>query len=81
MDFPAKQNLTFKVLLHKEPEGTYTVSVPKLPGCITYGDTVEHAISMAKEAISLYIADLRDKGEIIPDDSETLEYSMNITTG
>jgi predicted RNase H-like HicB family nuclease len=36
---------------------------------------------MAKEAISLYIADLRDKGEIIPDDSETLEYSMNITTG
>ncbi len=78
MDYQVKPNLTFKVLLHKEPEGSYTVSVPILPGCITYGDTVDHAISMAKDAIALYIAELKDKGEIIPDDSETLEYSMNI---
>ncbi|MEI7897443.1 MAG: type II toxin-antitoxin system HicB family antitoxin [bacterium] len=78
MDYQVKSNLTFKVLLHKETEGSYTVSVPILPGCITYGDNVDHAISMAKEAIALYIAELKDKGEIIPDDSETLEYSMNI---
>ena len=72
--------LTYKIMLHKEPEGSYTVSVPALPGCITYGDTVEHAIQMAKEAVELYIEDLRERGEDIPDDSNTLEYSLNLHT-
>jgi len=30
--------------LHREAEGGYTVSVPVLPGCITYGEDVEEAI-------------------------------------
>jgi antitoxin HicB len=71
---------TYKILLTKEPEGAYTASVPALPGCITYGDNIDHAISMAKEAIEVYIEHLQEKGEPIPDDSETLEYSLNLTT-
>jgi antitoxin HicB len=79
------RNLTYKILLTKEPEGAYTATVPALPGCITsgcitYGDNVDHAIAMAKEAIELYIEHLQTKGEPIPDDSETLEYSLNLTT-
>ena len=72
--------LTYKILLHKEPEGDYTASVPTLPGCITYGNSVEHAIEMAKEAIELYIEELKERGESIPDDSDTLEYSINLAT-
>jgi predicted RNase H-like HicB family nuclease len=72
--------LTYKLLMHKEPEGIYTVSVPALPGCITYGETVEHAIDMAKEAIELYIEELRERNEEIPDDSNTLEFSINLQT-
>jgi len=68
----------YKILLKKEPEGQYTVNVPALPGCITYGENVEHAISMAKEAIELYIEELQERGEPIPDDNETLEYSLNV---
>jgi antitoxin HicB len=71
--------LTYKILLHKEPEGCYTASVPALPGCITYGDNVDHAIEMAKEAIELYILELKDTGQEIPDDSMTLEYSLNLS--
>lgn len=71
---------TYKILLTKEPEVAYTASVPALPGCITYGDNIDHAISMAKEAIEVYIEHLQEKGEPIPDDSETLEYSLNLTT-
>jgi antitoxin HicB len=72
--------LTYKLLIHKEPEGTYTISVPALPGCVTYGESVEHAIEMAKEAIGLYIEDLQERGENIPDDSGTLEYSLTVQT-
>lgn len=69
---------TYKILLHKEPEGGYTVSVPALPGCITYGEDVDEAIAMAKEAIELYIEELHAKGESVPDDRNTLEYSLNL---
>lgn len=62
---------TYKIHLHKETEGGYTVSVPALPGCITYGEDVDEAISMAKEAIELYIEELNERGEVIPDDSTT----------
>ncbi|MDP5140712.1 MAG: type II toxin-antitoxin system HicB family antitoxin [Spirosomaceae bacterium] len=70
--------LTYKIHLNKEPEGGYTVNVPALPGCITYGENIDEAIEMAKEAIELYIEELKDRGEAIPDDSNTLEYSLNL---
>lgn len=70
--------LTYKIFLHKEPEGNYTVTVPALPGCITYGETIDEAIVMAREAITLYISDLKEYGEPIPDDKESLEYLLNL---
>jgi antitoxin HicB len=68
--------LTYKILMHKEPAGFYTVTVPALPGCNTYGETVEHAIQMAKEAIELYIEELKERGEGFPYDSGTQELIM-----
>ncbi len=73
-----KETLTYKVFLHKEPEGSYTVTVPALPGCITYGETIDEAIEMAREAITLYVSDLKDNDENIPDDKESLEYLLNL---
>lgn len=71
-------NKTYRINLRKEEEGGYTVFVPSLPGCITYGETVDEAIDMAKEAIELYIEELQDRGEYVPDDSNVLEYSLNL---
>ena len=71
---------TYKILLHMEPEGGFTVTVPALPGCITYGENLTEAIQMAKEAIELYIEVLQEDDEIVVDDSNTLEYSLNLET-
>ncbi len=38
--------LNYRILLRKEPEGGYTVIVPSLPGCVTYGEGIEQAIEM-----------------------------------
>ena len=70
----------YKLLLRKEPEGGYTVIVPALPGCVTYGENVDEAVTMAKEAIELYIEELKDRGEHVPDDSNLLEYNLNLTS-
>lgn len=32
---------TYKIRLHKETEGGFTVTVPALSGCITYGEDVD----------------------------------------
>ncbi|MCD4767355.1 MAG: type II toxin-antitoxin system HicB family antitoxin [Methanosarcinales archaeon] len=70
--------LNYRILLRKEPEGGYTVMVPLLPGCVTYGETIEEAIDMAKEAIELYIESLKEHGEIIPTEEGILEYTLTV---
>ncbi|MBC7937074.1 MAG: type II toxin-antitoxin system HicB family antitoxin [Rhizobacter sp.] len=69
---------TYRIVSRKEAEGTYTAVVPSLPGCITWGTYIEHTLEMAKEAIQGYIAVLKEEGESIPDDNQTLEYSMQL---
>ena len=72
------RQLNYRILLRKESEGGYTVIVPSLPGCVTYGDTIEAAIKMAKEAIELYIESLKEHGEAIPTEEETFEYTLTV---
>lgn len=70
--------LNYRILLRKEPEGGYTVIVPTLPGCVTFGISIEEAIKMAREAIELYLESLRAHGEDIPTEEETLEYTLAV---
>jgi predicted RNase H-like HicB family nuclease len=72
------QNLMYRIFLHPELDGGYTVTVPSLPGCITCGDTIEEAIVMAKEAITLYVESLQAHGEDIPTEHGVLEYTLAV---
>jgi predicted RNase H-like HicB family nuclease len=72
------QHLNYRILLTKEPEGGFTVIVPALPGCITYGENMDEAITMAKDAIELYIESLVANGETIPTEENTFEYSVSV---
>ena len=56
------ETLSYRINLRKEPEGGYTVLVPALPGCVTYGKTVEEAIEMARDAITGYVESLIEDG-------------------
>lgn len=70
--------LSYRILLREEPEGGYTVTVPTLPGCITYGADLSEAIDRAREAIELYIESLVAHGEEVPTEANTLEYTVMI---
>lgn len=75
------RTLQYRLILMPEPEGGYTVNVPAIRGCITYGETVEEAITMSKDAIEGCLEVLTEEGQPIPpDDSQTLEYSLSLTT-
>ena len=49
ISFLNQMNRTYKLHLQKAPEGGFIVTLPILPGCITEGDTLDEAISRAKE--------------------------------
>ena len=58
--------LKFTILIEKNEDQGYTVTVPSLPGCITQGDTWDETITNAKEAIAGHIEALRTLGKQIP---------------
>ena len=72
------KKLSYRIILKPEPEGGYTVLVPSLPGCITYGKTMDEAKKMALDAIKVYLESLKKHGEPITDDSEILEETLSI---
>ena len=49
---------TFQLVFEADPQGGSTVTVPALPGCITYGKDMPEARAMAREAIELYLEDM-----------------------
>lgn len=49
-----------------EPEGGFTVTCPKLPPVVTYGETLEEAQANAREAIELCLDVWRQDGKEIP---------------
>lgn len=72
------RSLNYQIFLRKEPEGGYTVIVPSLPGCVTFGETVDEAIAMAREAVELYIEGMLAKGEEVPTEEGLLEYTLTV---
>ncbi|MBU1102163.1 type II toxin-antitoxin system HicB family antitoxin [Patescibacteria group bacterium] len=73
-----KAKIQFNVIFRPEPEGGFTVIVPALPGCISYGRNLKEARKMATDAIRGYIASLKKHKEPIPSDEETFIGSIRL---
>lgn len=69
---------TLQLVFQAEPESGYTVIVPALQGCVTYGTTFEEAQKNAREAIELCLEVLTEEGESIPETGGTIVGNMEI---
>lgn len=49
-----------------EPEGGYTVTVPALPGCITWGKDYDDAVEKARECIEGFLEAMAKAGDPLP---------------
>lgn len=70
--------LNFSAIFKKESEGGYTVIIPSLPGCVTYGETLEEAKSMAADAIQLYLESIEKNGDETPQENDVFYGQINI---
>lgn len=68
----------YNLIFRPEPEGGFTVIVPSLPGCVSYGKNLKEAKKMAQDAIGGYIASLKKHNEPIPSDEDNFISSIEL---
>ena len=61
----------FTVVIEPDEEGFHAY-VPALPGCHSFGDTVDEARANIAEAMQLHIESMQADGESIPVEQEPL---------
>jgi len=58
--------MEYLVIFEQAPDGTIWAKVPDLDRCYSSGDTIDQAKENVKDAIALYIEDLKEDGKPIP---------------
>ena len=66
--------MRYPIVIHKDPNSDYGVTVPDIPGCFSAGETVEEAFDMAREAILCHIEGLLIDEESIPAPNSVEKY-------
>ena len=56
----------YPAIFEKSAQGKYCISFPDLPGCISIGETLQHAHEMAKEALGLHLWGMERDDDNIP---------------
>lgn len=74
------KSVNYNVVFTPESKGGYTVTVPALPGCVSFGENITEARKMAKEAILLYLDSAKDINQDVPprDDSRIGTVAVNV---
>ena len=62
------ETYTYRIIIEPDENGTFHGYVPALPGCHTWGKTLEVTRENTRDAIEVYIRSLRSDGEVIPRD-------------
>ncbi|MBC7858192.1 MAG: type II toxin-antitoxin system HicB family antitoxin [Burkholderiaceae bacterium] len=50
------------VVIHKDEGSVYGVTVPDIPGCHSWGETVDHAMRNVRDAIYSHVETLQELG-------------------
>lgn len=68
------KTIVLKVSLKEEEDGRWSASIPALPGCSSWGYSPREALENLKDATEIYIEDMIDAGEELPQPSDEIEY-------
>ena len=67
----------YPIVIHKDPDTDYCVTVPDLPGCITAGATLDDAQNQALEAIQCHVEGILLDNEPIPEAKSIAYHQAN----
>ena len=66
------RKLTYLAVFESDEKSGISVYFPDFPGCVSCGDDFDHAVQMAKEALSLHIYGMEKDGEVLPERTEKI---------
>ena len=66
------RKLTYLAVFETGETPGISVFFPDVPGCASFGDNFDHALTMAKEALSLHIYGMEKDGEVLPDRTDNI---------
>lgn len=72
------EELSYTVLYESIRDKGFQVTVPLLPGLVTFGRTFNEAREMARDAIRCYIEALKEGKEFVPRENSLLQERMTI---
>lgn len=58
--------MRYPIVIHKDSDSDFGVTVPDVEGCFSAGESLEEAIDMAREAIECHLEGMLMDGEAIP---------------
>ena len=60
------RKITYLAIFETDNTPGYSVYFPDVPGCVSCGDNIDHALLAAKEALGLHLYGLEKDGELLP---------------
>lgn len=72
-----KKNV-FEILVHEAEDGGYWAECPSIEGCYSQGETLDELQSNIKEAIELYLDELKSKNKRIPSSNRMFVLPVSI---
>ena len=74
----ASHEYSFTVLYERIGKSGFQVTVPSLPGLVTYGRTFDEARTMARDAIRCHVGGLQRDEETIPDEQSIIQEHVTV---
>lgn len=67
----------YPAVFHPNEDGSFTITYPDLPGCISEGKSLANALYMAQSALTQWMEYLTDKAQEIPPASKLQDISID----
>jgi predicted RNase H-like HicB family nuclease len=67
--------MRYTIIMERGPQN-FSAYAPDFPGCVAAADTEQETISLMKEALTMHIEDMRQRGEPIPQPSQAREVEV-----
>ena len=67
--------MRYTIIIERGPKN-FSAYAPDFPGCVAAADTEQETISLMQEALTMHIEDMRQRGETIPQPSETRQVEV-----
>ena len=70
--------MIYQAVFERADDGSVFAYIPDLPGCTSWGATIDDAAASVAQAARLWVDDAREKGETLPQSSTIAALAIEV---